>query len=73
MTVQVFFEFGDDVEEAIRHKNPDGSLGGFISKFAKIASGIFIHPSAIVGPFAVIEAGQHVTKRCHIGLDEPTG
>jgi hypothetical protein len=68
MSINLVFAVDDKQESAGRHINPDGSLGGFISRFAKIGSGVFVHPLAIVGPFARIPDGANVPELSHIGI-----
>ncbi|MNL68956.1 hypothetical protein D3C87_1937580 [compost metagenome] len=43
--------------EWIRHRNPDGSLGGEVSKRATISSTAYIAAGAIVAPGAVVGDG----------------
>ncbi|MEO0418314.1 MAG: hypothetical protein AAF249_05590 [Pseudomonadota bacterium] len=70
MSIKVLFEVNGGEEEAIRYRNPDGTLGGFVSKLAKIGKGTFIHPLAIVGPFAIIPPKSTIGELMHVGLVE---
>jgi UDP-3-O-[3-hydroxymyristoyl] glucosamine N-acyltransferase len=45
-------------ESATRHRNPDGSVGGWVAKSARIDPTAVIEPDAVVGPDAIIEKGQ---------------
>lgn len=48
--------------KAVRHINPDGSLGGWVASTAKVGLGAFIEPGALIEPEAVVRPGQHVRK-----------
>ena len=43
-----------------RHKNPDGSLGGWVPSSARVGAGAHIAPSALVNPGSQIKAGERL-------------
>ena len=51
---------------AFRHKNPDGSLGGWVAADAIVEDGAYVEPGAIVLP------GRHVSKDERVTAEEIT-
>lgn len=59
MTASHAFTFVDPrgrKEKGIRRRNPDGSVGGWVARSAKV------HPSAVVHVDAIVEPGAVVTE-----------
>lgn len=52
----------------VRHINPDGTTGGWVSMSAKIAPDAHIDFTSFVGPWAVIPPGSWIGAHSHIGL-----
>ena len=68
MAVRIFFDFGGKEVQAIRYTNPDGSIGGFVSELARIGKGTYVHPLAVVGPYAQIPPNSTIQELAHIGI-----
>ena len=43
-----------------RHRNPDGTLGGFVATTASVARSAFVHSEAFVEPGKVVGAYERV-------------
>lgn len=54
--------------EAHRHRNPDGTIGGWVADNAKVSVHALVETGAIVGPRARVRAGRIVHTRKY--LDE---
>ena len=52
----VFVEPDGTTESAVRRKNPDGTIGGWVARSARV------HPSAIIEPDAIVEPGANVGR-----------
>lgn len=48
--------------EAVRHKNPDGSLGGWVARNAHVGHRAIVEPGALVEPGATVKIGQRVKR-----------
>lgn len=72
MPLELMFVVDGVEDRAMRYINPDGSLGGWVSKCAKIDSSAYIDPSSVVGPWAVLHAGHIVPARQRIGMVPPS-
>lgn len=57
------FEFAEDdgtTVSALRHKNPDGSLGGWVATNAFVEEGAYVEAGAIVPPGTHVSKGERV-------------
>lgn len=66
------FVFDDASEvEAVRWRNPDGSLGGFVAPSAKIHPSVVIDRRAMVGPWGTVPAGIQIGPLTYVGMTPP--
>lgn len=54
--------------DVVRHINPDGTVGGWVSGSAKISSNVHIDFTAVVGPWAIIPPGSWIGAHSYIGM-----
>ena len=47
---------------ASRHLNPDGTLGGWVARNARVGAGAVVEPGALVAPRAVVPPRQRVKR-----------
>ncbi len=57
------FEFAEENGrnvDAARHKNPDGSLGGWVANTATVDDGAYVEAGAIVPPGTHVKKGERI-------------
>jgi carbonic anhydrase/acetyltransferase-like protein (isoleucine patch superfamily) len=59
------FDFGSGLEPAYRHRNPDGSVGGWVAATATVNPDVYVGPHARIYGRAVI-TGSYVSWNAHV-------
>ena len=55
-----------------RHRNPDGSLGGFVAETATVPASAHVDRTSQVGPGMVLGADAFIGPNCIVEADDPS-